>query len=466
VAAVLAVFAAGIPPASPARTGSPTIPPDPIYRLRITVTTTASEAVIRLARPALLIRAEVRRERGEADWGSFGRGPLRLSPGAGATSARATFVTALTPAGARRIRFVSGQRGLGATRVAVANANRSPARLLDVVVLDEPSRRLVSVPTRAVAARGPVPGTEPLPPTVLAFYYPWYRPSDWSGGKPIADDNRIAEPYDSGDPKTLNRHVAQAREADLDGFVVSWWGRDAAYEPAVTALADRLPADLRFALYVELFGAAFRTEADLVRELDYVLDTYAGSPRYLRIDGRPVVYAFSTHNVLMAHGAGHHQDYEGVWRRVRDALATEGHDPLLIGEGRPFATSDFEVFDGMHVYGTQDPARTTDLNREMALTARAWAAIHGGPRRIWAASVLPGYDDRHIPRRRPDHFPREEGRLYEDQWTAAIASHADQVLVVSFNEWMETTNIEPNLAWGTRYLELTTELADRFRTSR
>jgi hypothetical protein len=466
VAALLAVATAAVPIGASARLEPPAASPDPIYRLRITVTTSAPEVHVRLARPALLILAEVRRARGNAEWGWFGRGPLRVREKPEASGARATFVAAVTPAGDERLRLVARQRGLGVTRVAVANANRSPARLLDAVILVGPSHRRASIPVRAVAARGPVRGTEPLPPTVLAFYYPWYQPSDWSGGKPIADDNLIGEPYDSTDPATIDRHVAQARAAGLDGFVVSWWGRDAAYEPAVLALADRLPTDLRFALYIELFSDAFRTEADLVRELDHALDTYAGSPRYLRIGGRPVLYAFSTHNVLMPHGSGHHPDHEGVWRRVREALAAEGHDPLFIGEGRPFATSDFGVFDGMHVYGTQDPTRTAALNRKMALTARAWAAVHGGPRRIWAASVLPGYDDRHIPRRRPDHFPREDGRLYEDQWTAAIDSHADQVLVVSFNEWMETTNIEPNLAWGTRYLELTAELAERYLTSR
>jgi hypothetical protein len=40
------------------------------------------------------------------------------------------------------------------------------------------------------------------------------------------------------------------------------------------------------------------------------------------------------------------------------------------------------------------------------------------------------------------------------------------VVVVSFNEWMETTTIEPNLEWGNLYLDLTSTLAGRYRDSR
>jgi hypothetical protein len=87
-------------------------------------------------------------------------------------------------------------------------------------------------------------------------------------------------------------------------------------------------------------------------------------------------------------------------------------------------------------------------------------------RRIWGSSILPGYDDRHIPGRKPDHFPRRDGLLYQEQWAAATEAHSDQALIVSFNEWLETTNIEPNLEWGDRYLELTAALAAHFRASR
>jgi hypothetical protein len=103
----------------------------------------------------------------------------------------------------------------------------------------------------------------------------------------------------------------------------------------------------------------------------------------------------------------------------------------------------------------------------MSLVARAWGAVHGGPRRVYGASILPGYDDRHLAGRpESTYMPRDNGALYRAQWGSATQSGADQALVVSFNEWPETTNIEPNLEWGNLYLDMTAQLATVFRASR
>lgn len=440
-----------------------TVSPPPIYRLRISVHTTARAARVFLRKPATLITAEPTAARGEvnAEFGGFGRGPLVLVRRRGAARARAVFTAAITVQGGGRLRFRTSTDGGGTAAVRVANANDRPARPIERTAAPRFSIELADVETGA-----PVAGTEPLPPSVLAFYYPWYDAGDWSGGKPIAADNVNPTPYASGDPATIDRHIEQAREAGIDGFIVSWWGRDLPWDDNVKALLNRIPPGFSFALYLEIFSPYFRSEGDLIEQIDYALDTYATSDRYLRVDGRPVLYAFSTHNVMRELGTGHHPGYREVWRRVLAGVARHGHDPLVIGEGRPFDMADFDLFGGMHVYGTENPALTPARDREMALTARAWAAVHGGDRRIWGASVLPGYDDRHIPGREPSFFPRQDGALYRDQWQAAIESASDEVLVVSFNEWMETTNIEPNTEWGDRYLELTAELAQRYRASR
>jgi len=449
---------------------------DPIHVIRIAVRSSADQVRLGVAKPAALIEAKGRASprRASADFEGFNRaaaprdfgGQPLVARSGGAKRIRATFVAAVTPGDGAAIRFTTSTRGRGKTSVVVHELNQLPPRLL--ARHEQPlSRGSFAVDSQVLAARGAAPGTEPLPPKVLAFYYQWYRPSDWGGEKPTTEYNQNPLPYDSGDPVTIERHLLQAREAGLDGFIVSWLGMGTPEERNLERLTGLLPDGFQFALYLETFYPAFGSKKAIVGELNHALNKYGSHPSYLRIDGRPVVYAFSTLHVLKQFGSKWNPNYLDVWRRVKQGLAKKGHNPFMIGEGRPFETRAFSVFDGMHAYGTRGPGWTEWLNSSMSLVARAWGAVHGGPRRVYGASIIPGYDDRHLPGR-PVHAyqPRENGDLYRQQWASATRSGADQALVVSFNEWPETTNIEPSRQSGNLYLDLTAEMAAVFRASR
>ena len=78
---------------------------------------------------------------------------------------------------------------------------------------------------------------------------------------------------------------------------------------------------------------------------------------------------------------------------------------------------------------------------------------------------MPGYDDTRLPR--PDAFavPRRNGDYYRETWRAAVATEPDMVVVTSFNEWLEGTQLEPSATYGNLYLELTRELITAWRGS-
>ena len=462
------------PAARPVAAAAPTW--DPIHLLRVVVRSTAQEVRLRVAEPSALIeaRGRARPQHAEAAFEGFNRAAAPEDFGAqplvvqsrGARRVQAHFLAAVTPGDAPAVRFVTKVLGRGEVSIVVHEINRRPLRLL-ARHRQAMSRGSFAIDSLVMGARGVAPGTEPLPPKVLAFYYQWYRMSDWNGEKPTAPYNRNPVPYDSGDAVTIEKHLLQAKRAGLDGFIVSWLGMGTPEERNLERLVSRLPAGFRFALYLETFYPAFQSEQAIVDQLAQALEKYGSHPNYLRIDGRPAVYAFSTLHVLRQIGSGWNPNYLEVWRNVHDGLRERGHDPFLVGEGRPFETRAFEVFEGMHAYGTRGQGFTEWLNSSMSLVARSWSAIHGGPRRVYGASILPGYDDRHLPGRpEQTYFPRENGTLYRQQWESATRTGSDQALVVSFNEWPETTNIEPNLESGDLYLDLTAELAAAFRASR
>jgi transposase len=58
---------------------------------------------------------------------------------------------------------------------------------------------------------------------------------------------------------------------------------------------------------------------------------------------------------------------------------------------------------------------------------------------------------------------RADGAYYDAQWLAAIAARPDWVLVTSWNEWYENTQIETSELYGDAYVRSTAAWARRFR---
>ena len=66
----------------------------------------------------------------------------------------------------------------------------------------------------------------------------------------------------------------------------------------------------------------------------------------------------------------------------------------------------------------------------------------------------PGHDNSGA--RPNDHFvmPRDDGATLRGYLRAATGADADVVLLTSFNEWPETTIVEPSSSWPDPYLYL------------
>jgi hypothetical protein len=76
---------------------------------------------------------------------------------------------------------------------------------------------------------------------------------------------------------------------------------------------------------------------------------------------------------------------------------------------------------------------------------------------------MPGYDDSHIGRESPKIISRENGALYKKLWKAAGKANPDWVLITSFNEWHEGTEIEPSIEYGEKFVELTAKFTREFK---
>ncbi len=434
----------------------------------------------------------------------------------------------------QRLQLEMGHEGAGplGTWVKVSNAR-------DDVPGEELARFQVTSEYQAVSvdlcASAPMPPLEPtpapLPPRVLAFFYPWWGtvaepqgPYTCSGDAfgwvrevegqvrfvtahtPIFQDGertiytqtacwmqwtddtgRSGWLYDVSEVNFLAEQMQLARQNGIDGFLVSVHG-DNTYEMDYLqniALPTAAQADfLVGALYERPEGAEFggwsfdeATDIALVGgHLRRLVEMLAQSPAALRLEdaqGVEKVVIFVDPAVVARFTTPEQ------WAAIR-ALVDEAGIPYALWGGPAAFTQVFlggfdGVFNDLEVIETYEPALGLPPyalrdERRLAYRATAWTARELGM--YYALPVVLGWgpspvhpQETSIPR---DYgFPGDDGAYYRVRWEDATENDPHWVVITSWNEWAEATEIEPSDVYPPSrydYLGATARYACRWRT--
>lgn len=297
-------------------------------------------------------------------------------------------------------------------------------------------------PQEAVAQAGP---------PVLAFYYAWFDQSTWSSGKAAGTP---AEPYYSADPAAIERQVIQAQGVGIDAFVQSWYGPQEASNQTETnfrTLLDIAAArSFKAAVDFETTGPFFGDAGAVTNALATLLATHVQHPAYLRYQGKPVIFFWRQQRFSV-----------DEWAAIRNQVDPD-HQTYWIAEGVDIAYQ--AVFDGHYLYSVAWAASPADQLAKWGDRVRAYAQ-ENQVERLWVATAMPGYDDTRQPRDNAFAVPRRNGDYLRETWQGALASQPDMLIMTSFNEWLEGTQIEPSQSYGTQYLDVTRELVTTLRGS-
>ena len=300
---------------------------------------------------------------------------------------------------------------------------------------------------------------------VLTPYFYWY---DVFSGEHLVDIDGTDALTDH--PPTLTgfsyrstawhrQQLADMAEAGVDILLPVFWG-----EPG-QRIPGRAASDLPWS-YAGL--------PPLVNARDREIDAGHNPPRIgLFYDTSTLTWNTAGERVDLTTERGRHWFYE----TVRDffSLIPPRHWAMI--DGRPvvflYSASFAKAYDEELVgflnrrFAADFGGTTPYLVREVSWNlpaddVYAWGGATG-LRRGTVSSLGPGYDHSAVPGREPLVVPRENGAFFERQWLAFLRRPSLRVMVETWNEFHEGTEIAHSREYGRLYITLTRRFADRFR---
>ncbi|MBN2132477.1 MAG: hypothetical protein JW741_23445 [Sedimentisphaerales bacterium] len=303
-------------------------------------------------------------------------------------------------------------------------------------------------------------------PMVGVYYYPWYRkpPQGQAGQWRQAMRLRLASPqepkaglYDSDDPNVIGEHIAQSLRGGIVFWAVSWWGpghhTDRAFRQAILSHPDA--GKLKYAALYESTGRLGSLKAPHYRhwidDLTYLEKTYFDHPHYLKVQGRPVVFVYLTRVYFRDKG----QDALRQMRERFPRLYLVGDDVFGSGYEARWARQ-FDAITAYDVYG-QSVGRFGGTRKAidfLATNYRDAKAVANGVGTAFMPTVAPGYNDTAVRDGHPgraryftDVEDSREGDIFRAMLREVALPHLDAqcgriMMVTSFNEWYEDTQIE------------------------
>lgn len=300
-------------------------------------------------------------------------------------------------------------------------------------------------------------------PALWAMYYAWYqtggKSSMWTvdgTDKPRSTAQPLIGYYDSDDPEIVRWHIRLAKAAGIDAFLVSWWGganiSGRAFEQVILPVAAE--ENFKVALCSEL--AQFHHDVNvLTRQTIDVLRKSMDSPAYLQVDGKPVVYLYQVpfDPKLTPETCG--QLCRGVEAEAGPVywLMDKVTNPGDRGLNFPAHWLEIAEIPMYGFYGTFSVKRIWKYEDIWPHYARLGRQAHAAGKKVFLPAH-PGHDNSGF---RPNDFfviPRADGNTLRDYLRAATDAGADAILLTSFNEWPETTVVEPSSSWPDPYAYL------------
>lgn len=292
-----------------------------------------------------------------------------------------------------------------------------------------------STPT-APAGVSPVSPSPLRPVPLLAYFYQWFDPSSW--GRAKVDYPQLGR-YSSDNTSVMRQQIEWAKQAGIDGFIVSWKSSDV-NNRRLRALMDVAAAE-KFKLAMIYQGLDFSRKPLAATRVaaDFKLfeQQFAPNPVFVRMGGKPLTIWSGT----WAYSAA---DVHAVTAPVRNSMLVLSTEKSVQGYQRIAADTDGDAY----YWSSVDPSSNSNYATKLDQMAQAVHADH----KYWLAPFAPGFDARLVGGEQS--VDRRNGDTLRTEYAAALASSPDALGLISWNEFSENTYVEPSEKYGTEFLQV------------
>jgi hypothetical protein len=313
----------------------------------------------------------------------------------------------------------------------------------------------------------------PKKPKIGVYYYPWYGPNfHGNSGYPrrelIPPQYPLLGEYDDRQPNVTAQHIQWTVTSGVQVWATSWWGPGSSTDTTTLNHILKHPdiGKINIALFYETDGRIKQNldgtwnTSRVVPDIQHIAQNYFGHPQYLKIGGKPVLFVYLTRS-LFSRGI-----LANVTNLMRTTASQSGYSLYIVGDHvwqsaptTPTTYQPFQLLDGVtnyDVYGNLKTkgdlyARQSGVDKYQS-RQMAWlqATKNSGRSCSFLPSVTPGFLKRGgtldpMSRKLDENSP--PGSLFRALLKNAFKVTDDRaenmVMITSFNEWHEETQIEP-----------------------
>ncbi|MFL6163325.1 MAG: hypothetical protein ACJ74U_13980 [Jatrophihabitantaceae bacterium] len=327
-------------------------------------------------------------------------------------------------------------------------------------------------------------------PKIFAFYYLWWSKSHWvnslgsqypvnstplplparlaaTGCNPVTNyaGNTLTDVptalFSQDDPGRIALDVRQAAAAGLSGFIVNWAGSGTAsqlvtsnpYNRRLQAVVDAVHAINRAGVPFKLWisykaSASILPLSSIVNDLAYLRGHYAADAAFDRSQSaRPTLIWQGSRKYSAA-------SLQLVASRYRSTFR-------ILGDESSWSAARAAYLDGdAYYWSSQDPYRNPQSFSQLATLANAVRSSVKNPdgsRKAWIAPLSPGYDKQLAGG--TNCVPRNGGQTMRTLFAGNARTVPDAWGLISWNEVVEGTYIEPLQRYGQQDLNVVHALA-------